>query len=712
MGKVRVLVVEDEPIIGMDIRNILQSLDYEVPEVILSGEEAIEKAEELRPDLIIMDIVLSGKMDGIEAVKRIKEKLNIPIIYLTAHTEEVTFERASETRPYGYLVKPVGKNDLYTAIETAIHRHEMGMKLVESEDKYRNILDNIEEGYFEVDLAGNYTFFNDSLCRIYGYSGDELLGMSYKKIMDDSTSREVYEAYNRVYRTKEPLKAYVREIIRKDGSRVFVEASVSLIMDSSGEPLGFRGIVRDITERKLAEEEVRKSEEKYRTYIRDAPNGVFILDREGRFIEANRAAHSDIGYTEEELLSMSVPDILSPNGQKENFEHFNRLLSEGGSSGEVLIRKKDGTDRYFFVEAVKLSDDRFIGFSIDINKRKQVEEALRESEIKYRTMIEKIEDGYYEVDLAGNYTFFNESLCRIHGYSRDELMGMNYKQYLDDENAQRVFKTFNEVYMTGKPTKAFDWEIIRKDGSRRFIEDSIALKCDASGRPTGFLGIVRDITERKKAGDRIKESLEEKEILLKEIHHRIKNNFQIITSLLRLQEGRFKNKGLLDIYRNSQNRIRAMALVHERLYQSEDLARIDLDDYIRIIAAELYQVFLIDPKRIELDINTEKVYLGIDKAIPCGLIINELLSNSIKHAFPKELKRKGRIKISLKKRGDELVELGFSDNGVGIPEDFDIGSTDSLGLKLVSLLTGQLKGEFNLARRKGTEVSVIFNAKE
>jgi PAS domain S-box-containing protein len=712
MGKVRVLVVEDEPIIGMDIRNILQSLDYEVPEVILSGEEAIEKAEELRPDLIIMDIVLSGKMDGIEAVKRIKEKLNIPIIYLTAHTEEVTFERASETRPYGYLVKPVGKNDLYTAIETAIHRHEMGMKLVESEDKYRNILDNIEEGYFEVDLAGNYTFFNDSLCRIYGYSGDELLGMSYKKIMDDSTSREVYEAYNRVYRTKEPLKAYVREIIRKDGSRVFVEASVSLIMDSSGEPLGFRGIVRDITERKLAEEEVRKSEEKYRTYIRDAPNGVFILDREGRFIEANRAAHSDIGYTEEELLSMSVPDILSPNGQKENFEHFNRLLSEGGSSGEVLIRKKDGTDRYFFVEAVKLSDDRFIGFSIDINKRKQVEEALRESEIKYRTMIEKIEDGYYEVDLAGNYTFFNESLCRIHGYSRDELMGMNYKQYLDDENAQRVFKTFNEVYMTGKPTKAFDWEIIRKDGSRRFIEDSIALKCDASGRPTGFLGIVRDITERKKAGDRIKESLEEKEILLKEIHHRIKNNFQIITSLLRLQEGRFKNKGLLDIYRNSQNRIRAMALVHERLYHSEDLARIDLDDYIRIIAAELYQVFLIDPKRIELDINTEKVYLGIDKAIPCGLIINELLSNSIKHAFPKELKRKGRIKISLKKRGDELVELGFSDNGVGIPEDFDIGSTDSLGLKLVSLLTGQLKGEFNLARRKGTEVSVIFNAKE
>jgi PAS domain S-box-containing protein len=456
MGKVSVLVVEDEPIIGMDIRKILQSIGYDVPEVISSGEKAIEKAEELKPDLIIMDIVLSGKMDGVEAVKGIKEKLNIPVIYLTAHTEKVTFERASETTPYGYLVKPVGKNDLYTAIETAIHRHEMEVKLIESEDKYRNILESMEEGYFEVDLSGNFTFFNDSLCRIYGYSGDELLGMSYKKIMDDSNSRDVYEAYNRVYLMKKPLKAYDREIIKKDGSRIFVEVSVSLMMDSSGEPLGFRGIVRDVTERKLAEKEIRKSEEKYRTYIKDAPNGVFIHDREGRFIEVNRAAYRDIGYTEEELLSMSVPDIFSPNGQEENSEHFNRLLKEGRSSGEVLIRKKDGSDCYFFVEIVELSDDRFIGFSIDISKRKQVEQALRESETKYRTIIEKIEDGYYEADLAGNFTFFNDSLCRIHGYSRDELMGMNYKHYLDDANAKRVYQTFNEVYRTGMPTKAFD----------------------------------------------------------------------------------------------------------------------------------------------------------------------------------------------------------------------------------------------------------------
>lgn len=711
VGKVSILVVEDEPIIGMDIRKILQSIGYDVPEVVTSGEKAIEKAEELRPDLIIMDIVLSGEMDGIEAVKGIKKKLNIPVIYLTAHTEKATFERASKTTPYGYLVKPVGKNDLYAAIETAMHRHEMEVKLIESEDKYRNILENMEEGYFEVDLAGNFTFFNDSICRIYGYSRDELLGMSYRKIMDDANSREVYEAYNRVYRMKKPLKAYDREIIKKDGSRIFVEVSVSLIMDPSGEPLGFRGIVRDVTERKLADEEIRRSEEKYRTYIKNAPNGVFIMDLEGRFIEVNRAAHRDIGYTEEEMLSMSVSELFSPYGHEENFKHFNRLLHEGRSSGEVLIRKKDGTDCYFFVEAVRLSDDKSIGFSIDISKRKEIEKALRESEEKYRTIIEKIEDGYYEVDLAGNFTFFNDSLCRIQGYSRDELMGMNYKYYLDNDNAKRVYKTFNEVYKTGKPTKAFDWEIIRKDGSKRFIEDSIALVCDASGKPAGFMGIVRDITERKQTEDKIKESLEEKEILLKEIHHRIKNNFQIITSLLRLQEGRFKDKELLDIYRTSQNRIRAMALVHERLYQSDDLARIDFDDYIRKIATELHQVFLVDPKRIVLDINAEKVQLSIDKAIPLGLIINELLTNSIKYAFPKGLRRKGKIAISLTKQ-DDVIELIFSDNGVGIPESLDMNNSGTLGMKLISLLTNQLDGEVQLYRGEGTKIVVRFRLRE
>lgn len=707
MGKVSVLVVEDEPIIGMDIREILQSIGYEVPEVISSGEKAIEKAEELRPDLIIMDIVLSGEMDGIEAVKEIKEKLNIPVIYLTAHTEKTTFERASETIPYGYLVKPVGKNDLYAAIVTALHRHEMEVKLIESEDKYRNILENMEEGYFEVDLAGNFTFFNDSICRIYGYSRDELLGMSYRKLMDDSNSRAVYKAYNRVFRTGEPLKSYDREIIKKDGSRIFVEVSVSLIVDPSNEPLGFRGIVRDVTERRLADEEIRRSEEKYRTYIKDAPNGVFIMDREGRFIEVNRAAYRDIGYTEEELLSMSVSDIFSPNGHEENFEHFNRLLTEGRSSGEVLIRKKDGTDCYFFVEAVRLSDDKAIGFSIDISRRKEIEKALRESEEKYRTIIEKIEDGYYEVDLSGNFTFFNDSLCRIQGYSRDELMGMNYKHYLDDDNAKRVFKTFSEVYRTGKPAKAFDWEIIRKDGSKRFIEDSIALMCDASGKPAGFMGIVRDITERRRTEDKIRESLEEKEILLKEIHHRIKNNFQIITSLLRLQEGGFKDRELLDIYQTSQNRIRAMALVHERLYQSDDLARIDFDNYIRKIATELHQVFLVDPKRIVLDIKAEKVQLGIDKAIPLGLIMNELLTNAIKYAFPKRLRRKGKIVISLAQK-DDIIELIFSDNGVGMPEGFDIHKTGTLGMKLISLLTNQLDGEVQVYRGEGTKITVSF----
>jgi len=148
----------------------------------------------------------------------------------------------------------------------------------------------------------------------------------------------------------------------------------------------------------------------------------------------------------------------------------------------------------------------FDSIMLDISEQKLAEEALRESEEKYRTILENIEDGYFEVDIAGNFTFFNDSLCEMFGYSKDELMGMNNRQYMDEENAKKLYQTFNTVYTTGKSDKGFDWEIIRKDGSKRYVEASVSLRKDAEGRPIGFQGIVRDITERKVVENELKDS--------------------------------------------------------------------------------------------------------------------------------------------------------------------------------------------------------------
>ena len=256
--------------------------------------------------------------------------------------------------------------------------------LRESEKKYRDILQSIEELYYEVDLTGNLIVSNDSMTQILGYSKDELIGMNNRQYMDEETSKRVYKTFNQVYLTGVPAKAFDWALIRKDGTKRILETSVSLLRDSKGRPIGFYGIGRDITERKKA-------------------------------------------------------------------------------------------------EAI-----------------------LRESEEKYRTTLHSIEEGYYEVDLIGNLTFFNNALVRFSGYSREELVGMSNRRFMTEESAQKVFQVFSEVYQTGEPANPFDWEMVRKDGSKRFIETSVSLIQDSKGQPIGFRGIARDVTDRKQIEEQAK----------------------------------------------------------------------------------------------------------------------------------------------------------------------------------------------------------------
>jgi len=304
----------------------------------------------------------------------------------------------------------MGKNTMQDNADStdidATHPLEIAeFALRESEEKSRTVIHSIEDGYYEVDLAGNFSYFNDAMVRITGFPRDELLGMNNRRLMDEFNAKRVFEVFNQVYQTGLAAKAFDWELIRKDGGRCTLEVSVSLKRNLVGEPNGFRGIARDITQ------------------------------------------------------------------------------------------------------------------------RRRMERALRESEEKYRTIIENIEDGYYEVDLAGNFTFFNAALCRIAGYSREELMGMNNRQIMDEFNAKRVFRVFNQVYMTGIATRAVDWELIRSDGSKRTIEVSVSVRRDLNARPIGFMGIARDITDRKRAEKTLRareEELQAKTRNLEEVNTALK----------------------------------------------------------------------------------------------------------------------------------------------------------------------------------------------
>ena len=246
------------------------------------------------------------------------------------------------------------------------------------------------------------------------------------------------------------------------------------------------------------------------------------------------------------------------------------------------------------------------------------------------------------------------------------------------------------------------------------------------GKIQGIVCVVRDITERKRAEEQIKASLEEKEVLLREIHHRVKNNLQVIASLLNLQEKDIEDKRLNEVFNNCRDRIFAMALVHDKLYQSENLANINFGEYIEALANTLFQTYRITGN-IALKMDVEDVSLGIDSAIPCGLILNELISNSLKHAFPGD--REGEIRIALHAEGlrmearveaddgtasdsDGKITLIVSNNGVEFPEDLDFRNTESLGLQLVTLLAeDQLDGTIELDRSSGTAFKITFDAK-
>ena len=222
-----------------------------------------------------------------------------------------------------------------------------------------------------------------------------------------------------------------------------------------------------------------------------------------------------------------------------------------------------------------------------------------------------------------------------------------------------------------------------------------------------FATLFADITEQKKAEEQIKSSLREKEVLLREIHHRVKNNMQVITTLLMLQSDKLKDNQHADIFKESQDRIRSMALVHEKLYQAESFAKIDFNEYVNSLVNSLFRSYGAKPDKITLKIEVEDVSLGLENAIPCGLIINELVSNALKYGFPE--KRKGQIRIALYSINTDELVLEVSDNGIGLPEELDIRNTDSIGLHLVTILSeDQLEGKIELHRVDGTNFHIQF----
>jgi len=463
--------------------------------------------------------------------------------------------------------------------------------------------------------------------------------------------------------------------------------------------------------RRQAVDALWESEELYRSVVENSHNGIFIVDDQYKLIYINDELEKIGKYTRKEIIGRDFREFLDEESTSLVADRYKRRQKgeKVPPRYEFNIIRKDGEIRRVEISStvIKNSAGRMQTVSqiLDITERKKMEEELKKSEKQYKDLVEKAGIAILIDDGEGNIKYVNSTFSEIFGYSAEEINGLSNTSVVHPDDRDRVME-FHKRRMGGnKVRKRYEFKGIRKDGTEVFCEvDAVVLK--EGENIIGTRSYIWDVTERKEIEDKIRSSLKEKEVLLQEIHHRVKNNLQIISSLLNLQSRHVKDKEDLGMFQESRSRVRSMALVHEKLYRSKNFADVDFKEYIQSLSHLLYQMYGTNPDAVKLEIDVSGVFLDINTAIPCGLLLNELISNSLKHSFPEG--REGIIRILLHPEKNHKFKLIVSDNGIGLPEDLDISKAETLGLQLVSMLTDQLRGSLKIDRNNGTAFEIIF----
>ncbi len=562
-------------------------------------------------------------------------------------------------------------------------------------------------------FPGKFIEVNNVASERLGYTREELLNMGPIDIVAPEKRAEMPKNAAILLENRHNTFEILHQT--KMGEKIPVEVNNHLIQYKESEAC--LAISRDITDRKKSEEALRESEEKYRAIFENVQDMFYQTDIDGKIIEISPSVKRYSKFSREELIGKSV-DLLY-NNPEDRKKLLKAIQNETEVNDyELLLKDKNNRLIYTSVNAHFLFDshNRPIGVEgslRNINERKKAEEDLKISQIHLADAMELSHLANWELDLPKGMFTFNDKFYSILGTTAEDEGGYSMsiadyiKNYVHPDDASFIadgIKKSIEARETAFGTE-FEHRIIRRDGKTRYMAIHIRITPATENHPFQVYGSVQDITEHKITEKELKESIQEKEMLLKEIHHRVKNNLMVISSLLNIQSRYIKDKAALDVFRESQNRAKSMALIHEKLYRSADLKNIDFGEYIRTFAIDLYHSIVSNPSLIKLNLNVEPAMIDINTAIPLGLIVNELITNSLKHGFPEG--KKGEINIDFRHQNGNFV-LSVADNGVGFPKDLDFRKTDSLGLQLVNSLTDQIDGTVELDTTEGTEFRVTF----
>ncbi|MCK4761025.1 MAG: PAS domain S-box protein [Candidatus Aminicenantes bacterium] len=435
----------------------------------------------------------------------------------------------------------------------------------------------------------------------------------------------------------------------------------------------------------------------------------------------NAAAEILTGWREKEAVGKPIKEVFNIINEITGEAAKNpvdRVLREGvvvGLANDTVLVARDGSRCPIDDSGAPIKDDKgkMLGVVLvfrDVTERKRVEGALRRERDNAQKYLDIAEVMLVALNETGEITLINRKGCRILGYKEGELIGKNWFQACLPERIRGDVKSVFHELMEGKiePVEYYENPVITKSGDERIIAFHNTNLEDETGKIMGTLSSGQDVTERNRKEKQIETALREKEVLLKEIHHRVKNNLQTISSLLSLQAKYIDDKRSLEVLENSRERVSAMALVHEKLYSSKDLSKIESREYICSLISHLFNVYIMKPGKVKIKREIEDIALDIETAIPLGLIINEFVSNTFKHAFPDERTGELMVKFAGIKDADYNFILVVSDNGVGLPQTQGIGKGGNFGMVIVNALVKQLHGVIEVDRDSGTTVTIKF----
>lgn len=705
---------------------------------IVDANKAAERLTGYKKEEVIGKNLLQLKLLPLKEVPRVSAILVKNTAGLSTGPDEFILNKKDGSKivveSMTFPVKIGGQRLVLGSIRDITKRRNAENALKESEMYYRTIFETTGTATVLIGEDTTISLANSEFEKLSGYSRKEIEGKKSwtEFVVREDRAKMKKQHHLRRDKPKSALNNYEFRFIDKKGDIKDIFLTVGMIPNTKMSVAS----LMDITDKKRSRIALRESEQKFRSIVEQSYNGITLSDEEGKIIEWNSAQERITGFRRNEVIGKYLWDMSFNMASKRSRTPFAyerlkastlNILKTGKAPGpnqamEHEIVRPDGTKGFIETLIFTIKTDKgFMGCSIvsDITKRKKAEKALKASEESLRRTFDQSPIGAAIVSLNYHFLRVNNELCRITGYSEEELLSLTFGDITLPEDLENDIKQA-ELLKSGEIDQyQMDKRYIRRDGEVIWVKISVRMVKDVSGNPLYFLPMIENINERKQMEDEIKASLKEKETLLREIHHRVKNNMQIINSLLSLQAGYIKDEESIELFRDTQNRIKSMAMIHEKLYQSESLAQINFADYIQSLIFEILSSYKIDSDLIEIIIDVKSLFLNIETAIPLALITNELITNSLKHAFPltdhfKKIENefipsdgKGEIKIMTKSCNGKIM-LVISDDGIGFPSDIDFKNTDTLGLQLVNNLTEQLDGKIELERNNGTTFKIIF----